>query len=279
MLYFDQIDHDRFGTIRQQIWAVLHFPLHVGMLLTVEGSSEFILFRLGIELSNWTVAKVQDSMDRSKNGSQLIQNLNDTFIEVSNRFTRVEPLNYDQYFSQLRALNITDKSSNNTLAQALEIVDVMVSNTYAWIFDNLDIEVPEKEAQNTITGDEKLTSIGTVFGTVYLYFFSAAGCTLVLLSVMYYFGKTHKTRHEIISILARFIVGVGLALLTTMGVSPDEKVFSAFFLSAWILPTVTLCYGLVILLDNLLVWAGNRHFEQDTVDYTLREVTTAADIA
>lgn len=279
MLYFDQIDHDRFGTIRQQIWSLLHFPLHVSILLTVEGSSEFILFRLGIELSDWTAAKVQDSMDKAGNGPQLIQNLNDTFIQVSNRFTRVAPLDYDQYFNQLQALNITDNSDNSTLAQALDIVDVMVSNTYAWIFDNLDIEVPVKKVQSTVTGNGKLNSIGAVFGTVYLYFFIAAGCTLVLLSVMYYFGKTHKTRHEIISIVVRFIVGAGLALLTTMIVSPGSKVFGAFFLSPWILPTVTLCYGLVISLDNLLIWTGNRHLEQDTVDYTLTEATTMADIA
>ncbi len=44
MLYFDQIDPDRFGTIGVQIWTLLHYPLHVAILLTVEGSSKFILW-------------------------------------------------------------------------------------------------------------------------------------------------------------------------------------------------------------------------------------------
>lgn len=46
VLYFDQIEHERFGTIRQQIWAILHFPLHVAILLTVEGTAALILWNI-----------------------------------------------------------------------------------------------------------------------------------------------------------------------------------------------------------------------------------------
>lgn len=46
VLYFDQIEHDRFGTIRQQIWAILHFPLHIAILLTVQGSATLILWNI-----------------------------------------------------------------------------------------------------------------------------------------------------------------------------------------------------------------------------------------
>lgn len=53
VLYFDQIEHDRFGTIRQQIWAILHFPLHVAILLTVEGSTTLILWNIIKNISDW----------------------------------------------------------------------------------------------------------------------------------------------------------------------------------------------------------------------------------
>jgi low temperature requirement protein LtrA len=49
VLYFDQIEHDRFGTIRQQIWALLHYPLHVAIVLTVEGSTQFITWWIAVE--------------------------------------------------------------------------------------------------------------------------------------------------------------------------------------------------------------------------------------
>lgn len=46
VLYFDQIENERFGTIRQQIWAILHFPLHVAILLTVEGAASMIIWNI-----------------------------------------------------------------------------------------------------------------------------------------------------------------------------------------------------------------------------------------
>ena len=42
MIYFDWIHEERFGTIRQQIWSVLHFPLHTALVLAVEGGSQCI---------------------------------------------------------------------------------------------------------------------------------------------------------------------------------------------------------------------------------------------
>ncbi|KAM0335007.1 hypothetical protein ACHAQA_000041 [Verticillium albo-atrum] len=43
MLYFDNPPECNFGSIRQQIWAVLHFPFHLGMIGIVEGSQQVIL--------------------------------------------------------------------------------------------------------------------------------------------------------------------------------------------------------------------------------------------
>lgn len=42
MIYFDWIHEERFGTIRQQIWSVLHFPLHTALVLAVEGAAQCI---------------------------------------------------------------------------------------------------------------------------------------------------------------------------------------------------------------------------------------------
>src|SRR5882757_6689830 len=43
MLYFSHVSHDQFDTICQQVWLILHYPLHMALLLTVEGSSFLIL--------------------------------------------------------------------------------------------------------------------------------------------------------------------------------------------------------------------------------------------
>lgn len=49
MLYFDRLEEDHFGTIRQQLWAFIHFPLHIALVLVLEGVSQFIIWREAIE--------------------------------------------------------------------------------------------------------------------------------------------------------------------------------------------------------------------------------------
>jgi hypothetical protein len=42
MLYFDNVQLENFGTIRQQIWTFLHFPFHTALVLLMEGTNQFI---------------------------------------------------------------------------------------------------------------------------------------------------------------------------------------------------------------------------------------------
>jgi hypothetical protein len=43
MVYFDNQPKQHYGTIRQQLWAFLHFPLHIAIVLVVEGSQQVVL--------------------------------------------------------------------------------------------------------------------------------------------------------------------------------------------------------------------------------------------
>lgn len=45
MIYSDWLEEAHFGRIRQQIWAFLHFPLHLFQVLAVEGASQAIAWR------------------------------------------------------------------------------------------------------------------------------------------------------------------------------------------------------------------------------------------
>ena len=44
MLYFDRMHEDHFGTIKQQIWASLHFFLHIMLVLVLQGVSYLIMW-------------------------------------------------------------------------------------------------------------------------------------------------------------------------------------------------------------------------------------------
>lgn len=47
MLYFDYNPKEsrHYGTIRAQIWAILHFPFHVSLILILEGVKQMLMFQ------------------------------------------------------------------------------------------------------------------------------------------------------------------------------------------------------------------------------------------
>ena len=96
---------------------------------------------------------------------------------------------------------------------------------------------------------------------------------VIILGVLYWFGKSHKSRAEWASIFVRVIIGLGLALLSTMYDANSDPFFN-FVQSPWVLPTVALVFGLVILIDNLLVWYSNKQITRH--DTEEREASDSA---
>ena len=95
---------------------------------------------------------------------------------------------------------------------------------------------------------EYVAGVGELFHTVFLYFFIAAGFTLIILAVLFWVGKRRKLRGEILSVLVRIFAGVGLALLALMALPSLQDVvndssFDIYINSPWMLPTVLLTYG------------------------------------
>ena len=86
MLYFDQIEHERFGSIRQQIWALLHFPLHTAIVLTVEGITQFVQWWIAFSNSKWALNKIGDSWATSDTGDVLTNRIHDNLNAIEVRF-------------------------------------------------------------------------------------------------------------------------------------------------------------------------------------------------
>ncbi|KAJ4378640.1 hypothetical protein N0V86_005510 [Didymella sp. IMI 355093] len=51
-LYFDRIQEEHFGNIKQQMWSFLHFPLHLVLVLVLQGVSLLIIWRQAVEAMN-----------------------------------------------------------------------------------------------------------------------------------------------------------------------------------------------------------------------------------
>lgn len=54
MVYFDNLRHQHLPPVRQQVWAFLHFPVHLAMVLFMEGSTQFVIW--------WKILEVETDL-------------------------------------------------------------------------------------------------------------------------------------------------------------------------------------------------------------------------
>lgn len=279
VLYFDQIEHDRFGTIRQQIWAILHYPLHVAVLLTVEGSSTLILWNIIQNLSiglfyNLPLIFTDDPTLGAKNVDVLVTYINDQIVLFNENFKNSNISATYDYTADLAALKNISAPYNSTdwIDEASIIENKIFYGVYDFLYSQFNIEAPPSKTTedpgttNQLTeaiakGDEA-SALFNIFNTVFYYFYISAGALLIILAVMYWFGKNHKSRGEYLSIAMRTVAGcavmVGLIAGTNLTIAAD------FDFSSWLIPVVTLSYFVVIVMDSLLVWHTNKTIGRQT---------------
>ena len=112
MLYFDQTETERVGTMRQQFWAILHFPFHVCILLLVEGLSRLSVWRkildivIPFENEFFAATDISDT-------EEMIKALNETLDHVFSKFDESEFVLPDPtpYFDVLRDANATKSTT------------------------------------------------------------------------------------------------------------------------------------------------------------------------
>jgi len=132
MLYFDRMHEEHFGTIKQQVWASLHFFLHIMLVLVLQGVSYLIM---------WVVALIR--MDR-----------------------------VDEKFREIEGLSLTGAYANGTFfADALRRkIDVYLWNTIPKGVDaskaletwNSTLIVLAQSFDNHLTDERNLTAVDMI---------------------------------------------------------------------------------------------------------------------
>ena len=62
-LYFDRMQEEHFGSIKQQVWSFLHFPLHLVLVLVLQGASLLVIWRQAVEAMNGWTGDVMPGLD------------------------------------------------------------------------------------------------------------------------------------------------------------------------------------------------------------------------
>ncbi len=115
-LYFDHANTDILGTIRQHIWAILHYPLHIAFLLTLEGVNQLALFSVaGQQVTAiedlFTAALTAGSSDRAA----IVGTINDTVNALEADFASSPPIpgTIEAGLTDLLAGNITTDGADS----------------------------------------------------------------------------------------------------------------------------------------------------------------------
>jgi hypothetical protein len=274
VLYFDQIESDRFGTIRVQIWTLLHFPLHVAILLTEEGSSKFIVW--------WTLVQKYPDLSALQeyikatmfgtNGTAIPEGLNETTALlghlVSPKHSSLATFNPAPVFAGVCDLNLTFEEKGTEM---LSLVDEIWNSVPKHAFATSDT-ISAPMIVHELVDPIQLPEFITLFDTAFYFFFVAAGCVLISLGVLDWCGKTWA---EMASIVTRIVAGIALGLVAV--IHTNAVAFKNYILSPWLIPTVVLTFFvgefsplpsfidcnlliyIVIVADNYLIWHSNRN--------------------
>jgi len=173
--------------------------------------------------------------------SELITSIKQAIEDLGEKFKAdnlAEVYDYNQNLTSISTLDFNSTDWSNRTADIVNDIWYGIQNA---IFSNFGIDGAEAPAGHEETAVEVGNAYFNTVDTALAYFYISAGCFLIILAVMYWFGKTHKSRGEYVSIAVRVVAGIGIMLTLianyTSGQSSDN-----FVISPWLIPVVMLGY-------------------------------------
>ena len=230
------------------MWTLLHFPFHVALLLTMEGNSQFIVWNAVINNLDFVNDHLQPYVDGVYSNHIMTYNssveyaasLSQTLSEINYRFTN----NLTDFSVNLSVIQNTNINTEEGRSQILEVMDELVIRVCSFVLENfgiVDYTAPAEPGPTNALSTYDFTAVLSAFSTVLLSFFIGAGSFLILLGIMYWFGKERITGSELYSVGVRVVSGTALVL--SMLVYLDQNAFYNLLQSSWVLPIVVLTFA------------------------------------
>ncbi|KAH7379975.1 bacterial low temperature requirement A protein-domain-containing protein [Cadophora sp. MPI-SDFR-AT-0126] len=254
ILYFDNIHEGKSTSIRQHIWACLHFPFHVTLVLLTEGASQFVAWRHTIEYVKDTFDGVDYlTIADAPNTTEAFAALSSTMNTVI--FDGLFPVSlHDAKVAELD-LQILGDNSSTPAQSSLAIGEIQVL-LFRTVFDAYGFEpakIPpaigeDSSADILAIYDAYLTVFKFLFG----YFFTCGGLTLIWIGVLSWLSMSnleYRARWRFVAIATNILLGVGLCLLTLLILTDAALTLGT---SPW---TITICvfvFMIAIIVDQVV---------------------------
>lgn len=255
-LYFDNVQLEHFGILRQQFWTFLHFPFHMALVLLMEGTNQILSWRHVVEYIERVFATYPSTFDDGF--GPFIESTGEAIeIIVENPFITVseEVLSYinGNYTILTNAnLSATDVATQETILDSLKfvLIDLLQVTVSSYGF-----EPPDAEAEASKDPLETYQDYFNVFHLVFEYFFISAGLVLVFLGILSYLSHSkgrHESRSHYVSIISKLVLGIATMLLAIMVRTAAVDNLGE---SAWTLPLVFFILAIALILNHI-PWGG-----------------------
>lgn len=219
-VYFDMSPRHRLGKLAQQIWAQLHFPFHVALILLLEGSQILALsldVTLKLKYLKQTLSFIcEEPVPTRVSGIALIRS---TITDMEIPFSR----GASQEWTAIS--NILEELSHRPLCPEPEtfgwiytedLFSDLLGNVTAALFSSMDI-IPSNKVNNDLLDNQQLLQMYMrVLAFVYMYFFVVASISMTLFAAFLILSRRHKLRlHLVISMAVRILLAISLASLVS----------------------------------------------------------------
>lgn len=264
MLYFDNRAPYDFGTIRQQIWSTLHFPLHLAIVGAVEGSQQMALATYVLVQSDAVDRTIfQYCMDLHVEGADLVKVL-DTIIKPFSLDKKPESSIYvTAITNQLQGIgNTTGLCSPNISG----FMDIYKAKSYPQPLRELhDTALSALYASVSVASPKNMNAIEIAYQAwqvVYNYYWASMILTFFCLAIFIVFRRDHSSDlPHFISIASRLAINAVPLSFIIMAYKDHAWMYS-FIGSPWVIPAVVLIHVFVLSCDMICTilanWSGNR---------------------
>ncbi|KAK8125377.1 uncharacterized protein PG998_001136 [Apiospora kogelbergensis] len=269
-LYFDWMHgEDNMSKKHQVWWAALHLPFHIALVLLVEGTNQFIIWR-----------RISESIGIA---SYKLLNLDWDKISTSDAVTRELEKRVSYWLEKYPPPDLLNAAQgvNTTLSHIRQLPnsfwnDTNVSDTdpafVEWskdindlfftmvrgIFNNFGVEEPERSgkksdaqaASSKFPRGHRPNGMARDHCRKFIYAFLCAGFVLLFLTIMHIISKRQGwSPFNYVRTGVCLAISICLLLITTM--ATNEDAINNFMGSPWMLPIITLSYFTALVLTHL----------------------------
>lgn len=249
----------------------------MAIVICVEGNTSLIVWNSAVQALRfiWGLESEDYShpADKFDNSTEYIDFIKSNMYKIDHRFRskRWEKA-YDWNRNLTSIANFTEEygfKSDMWNNRTGELVKTLFTRAQVFVFEahsdtlaklNAVIPVDAVFTRNTQEAtQERLEAIYDVFNVTVMSFYIGAGAMLLVLAILYWFNKMHKTKYEFGEMINRVVVGFALIIMGVATVIGDKSTDGfKFSASHWIITIVVLCFILVLVLDNLLLWLSRK---------------------